>query len=541
MDYAWWEDCVVYQIYPRSFQDSNHDGVGDIQGIIQRLDYLKSLRIDALWLSPIFLSPMADFGYDISSYREIDPIFGTLADVEQLLEEAHKRNLKVLFDLVLNHTSNMHPWFQESRQSKDTEKADFYIWSYTIPNNWYAAFGGKAWSYDSTRKQYYLHSFLPEQPDLNWRNPDVVDAVFGEIRFWLEKGVDGFRLDVINCIVKDDTLRNNPRILGSRPRPYDMQRHIFDRNRSETHQKLKMLRKLMDEYGERVLVGEIMVELPGEPELAASFLGRYRDELHLSFDFTLAATPFKAVRWKIVAKRWYEAVGKHRIPTWVLNNHDLSRFYSREGESEAKAKLAALFLCTQRGAIFMYYGEELGLPDSKISRLQLHDPLGKKYWPFHPGRDPERGPMVWSIGEGNGFSTAAPWLPFAKASNRYSVENQELEESSMLHHYRVLLALRKDDDTLRRGLTSFVDTSNVHILAYCREHEGQQRLILLNFSKRRQTVDLPSFALKNLSCTLVFSTHPTLLHADDMGFENLMLEPYQGLILSLADQTQEKS
>ncbi len=541
MDYAWWEDCVVYQIYPRSFQDSNHDGVGDIQGIIQRLDYLKSLRIDALWLSPIFLSPMADFGYDISSYREIDPIFGTLADVEQLLEEAHKRNLKVLFDLVLNHTSNMHPWFQESRQSKDTEKADFYIWSYTIPNNWYAAFGGKAWSYDSTRKQYYLHSFLPEQPDLNWRNPDVVDAVFGEIRFWLEKGVDGFRLDVINCIVKDDTLRNNPRILGSRPRPYDMQRHIFDRNRSETHQKLKMLRKLMDEYGERVLVGEIMVELPGEPELAASFLGRYRDELHLSFDFTLAATPFKAVRWKIVAKRWYEAVGKHRIPTWVLNNHDLSRFYSREGESEAKAKLAALFLCTQRGAIFMYYGEELGLPDSKISRFKLHDPLGKKYWPFHPGRDPERGPMVWSIGEGNGFSTAAPWLPFAKASNRYSVENQELEESSMLHHYRVLLALRKDDDTLRRGLTSFVDTSNVHILAYCREHEGQQRLILLNFSKRRQTVDLPSFALKNLSCTLVFSTHPTLLHADDMGFENLMLEPYQGLILSLADQTQEKS
>ena len=540
MDYAWWEDCVVYQIYPRSFQDSNHDGVGDIQGIIQRLDYLKSLRIDALWLSPIFLSPMADFGYDISSYREIDPIFGTLADVEQLLEEAHKRNLKVLFDLVLNHTSNMHPWFQESRQSKDTEKADFYIWSYTIPNNWYAAFGGKAWSYDSTRKQYYLHSFLPEQPDLNWRNPDVVDAVFGEIRFWLEKGVDGFRLDVINCIVKDDTLRTT-RILGSRPRPYDMQRHIFDRNRSETHQKLKMLRKLMDEYGERVLVGEIMVELPGEPELAASFLGRYRDELHLSFDFTLAATPFNAVRWKIVAKRWYEAVGKHRIPTWVLNNHDLSRFYSREGESEAKAKLAALFLCTQRGAIFMYYGEELGLPDSKISRLQLHDPLGKKYWPFHPGRDPERGPMVWSIGEGNGFSTAAPWLPFAKASNRYSVENQELEESSMLHHYRVLLALRKDDDTLRRGLTSFVDTSNVHILAYCREHEGQQRLILLNFSKRRQTVDLPSFALKNLSCTLVFSTHPTLLHADDMGFENMMLEPYQGLILSLADQTQEKS
>nr|WP_321294394.1 alpha-amylase family glycosyl hydrolase [uncultured Sphaerochaeta sp.] len=541
MDYAWWEDCVVYQIYPRSFQDSNNDGIGDIQGIIQRLDYLQSLQIDAIWLSPIFLSPMADFGYDVSSYREIDPIFGTLADVDELLHEAHQRNVKVLLDLVLNHTSNMHPWFLESRESKENEKADFYIWSDTIPNNWYAAFGGKAWTYDASRKQYYLHSFLAEQPDLNWRNPKVVDAVLAEIRFWLEKGVDGFRLDVINCIVKDESLRNNPRIIGSRPRPYDMQRHIFDRNRTETHQKLKMIRKLMDEYGQRMLVGEIMVEMPGEPELAASFLGRYHDELHLSFDFSLAATPFKAQRWKTVAKRWYEAVGRHRVPTWVLNNHDLSRFYSREGESEAKAKLAALFLCTQRGALFLYYGEELGLPNSKISRLQLRDPLGKKYWPFHPGRDPERGPMVWSTGEGNGFSTVEPWLPFAKASNRYSVENQEMEESSMLLYYRNLLELRKDDETLRRGLTSFVETTNVHVLAYCREHQGQQRLILLNFSKRRQTVDLPSFALKNLSCELVFSTHASPSGAPVMQFENLLLQPYQGLIVRLPEERQEQN
>jgi alpha-glucosidase len=535
MDNAWWEDCVVYQIYPRSFQDSNNDGIGDIPGIIQRLDYLKTLQVDAIWLSPIFLSPMADFGYDVSSYRDIDPLFGTHADVELLLKEAHQRNIKVLFDMVLNHTSKMHPWFQESRLSKDNEKADYYLWSDSIPNNWYAAFGGKAWTYDSLRKQYYMHSFLSEQPDLNWRNPEVVEAVLGELRFWLDAGVDGFRLDVINCIVKDESLRNNPRILGSRPRPYDMQRHIFDRNRVETHQKLKMLRKLMDEYGQRVLVGEIMVELPGEPELAASYLGRFNDELHLSFDFTLASTPFKATRWKTVAKRWYEAVGRHRVPTWVLNNHDLSRLMSRVGENEAKAKLAALFLITQRGALFLYYGEELGLPNSKVSRLALQDPLGKRYWPFHPGRDPERGPMVWNTGEGNGFSSIEPWLPFVKAANRYSVENQEMEEHSMLCYYRTLLHIRKEDETLRRGLTSFVETSNTNVLSYCRELQGQQRLILLNFSKRRQAVTLPSFAQKGIQCERIFSTHEPLPEFTGNGMESMLLEPYQGLIYRLIE------
>lgn len=235
MAVAWWEECVVYQIYPRSFQDTNGgDGIGDLQGIIRRLDYLESLGIDAIWLSPIYNSPMADFGYDISDYQNIDPVFGTLDDLDQLIQEAHNRNIKVIFDMVLNHTSIEHPWFQESRLSRDNDKADYYIWSDTIPNNWHGAFGKRAWTYDESRKQYYLHSFLEEQPDLNWRNQEVVDAMFSILKFWLDRGVDGFRLDVINCIVKDKTLRSNPKIVGSRPRPYDMQRHIFDRNRPGT-------------------------------------------------------------------------------------------------------------------------------------------------------------------------------------------------------------------------------------------------------------------------------------------------------------------
>ena len=534
MEQQWWEDCVVYQIYPRSFQDSNGDGIGDLQGIIQRMDYLSSLSIDAIWLSPIFLSPMADFGYDISDYRSIDPVFGTLEDVDQLLKEAHDRNIKVLFDMVLNHTSSQHPWFIESRQSKDNDKANYYIWSDTIPNNWYAAFGGKAWTYDSQRGQYYLHSFLPDQPDLNWRNPATVDSIFEELRFWLEREVDGFRLDVINCIVKDDALRNNPKIFGSRPRPYDMQRHIFDRNRVEIHQKLRDLRRLVDSYPNRMLVGEIMAELPGEPELAASYLGRDNDELHLAFDFSLAYTRMNAQKWQTSAKRWCEAIGKNRVPTWVLNNHDLPRLMSRVHQNEAKAKLAAMFMITQRGALFLYYGEELGLPNSKVPHGLMHDPVGKRYWPFHPGRDPARGPMVWNTGEGNGFSTSEPWLPFAKSANRYSVENQEMEEDSMLSHYRNLLSLRKNDTVLRNGTCTYLETNNHRVLAYRRDMDEGSRLIILNFSDTYIKAKIHGVSLL-ASCDMLYTT--TNGGESVIGNDGLSLQPFQGCIYNLNNKS----
>ncbi|MGE4584028.1 MAG: alpha-amylase family glycosyl hydrolase [Sphaerochaeta sp.] len=531
---AWYQDALIYQIYPRSFQDTNADGIGDLPGIIKRLDYLKTLEVDAIWLSPIFVSPMADFGYDVSDYRSIDPVFGTLEDCERLLEQAHKREIKVIFDMVLNHTSKEHPWFLESRTSRTNEKSDFYIWSDTIPNNWYAAFGGRAWTYDAERGQYYLHSFLADQPDLNWRNPKVVDAVFAELRYWLDKGVDGFRLDVINCIVKDETFRNNPKGFWTRPRPYDMQRHIFDRNRVESHKRLEQMRSLIDAYPQRMLVGEIMVELPGEPELAASYLGKNGDELNLCFDFSLANARFNAAKWKVIAKRWYEAVGKHRVPTWVLNNHDLPRFISRVQGNEQIARLGALFLLTQRGAVFLYYGEELGLSDSKVSRPRMYDPLGKHYWPFHPGRDPERGPMIWNTGEGYGFSEAEPWLPFAKSANRLSVENQELEEQSLLKFYRVLIQLRKADQALRFGITTFLDTTNTNIMAYSREIGEERRLIVLNFSKNRQYCMIPVWKDTKSICEPVFSTHPVEDEKQNAG-RAMLLHPYQGTIYRLSD------
>jgi alpha-glucosidase len=528
---SWWEESVIYQIYPRSFQDSNGDGIGDIQGIIERLAYIKDLGVSAIWLSPIFTSPMADFGYDISDYRGIDPIYGTLSDVEELLNSSHRIGLKVIFDMVLNHTSDQHPWFLESRKGKDSKKNDYYIWSDKVPNNWLSAFGGKGWTYDPQRGQYYFHSFLPGQPDLNWRNEETVLSIFGEVGYWLEKGVDGFRLDVINSIVKDEAFRKNPFTVGSRLRPYDMQRHIFDRNRPETHDKLRKFRKFIDTYDERMLVGEIMVELPGEPEMAASYLGKDQDELHLTFDFTLLDTPFEAKKWQRAAQRWYEAVGTDRLPTWVLNNHDNPRAIDRLRGNEDKARIAALFLLTQRGTIFLYYGEELCLRGSVVPRKALQDPVGIRYWPLNVGRDGGRGPMLWDASEKHGFTKGAPWLPFARRATEQDVESQTEDSSSSLWFYKKLIGLRNQDAVLRSGICRFCPTGNPKILAYTRTLEHEKRLILLNFTARTQTVELPEVYCDLKDCTLLFSVFPIELNLENQKGK-FTLPPYQGIVLS---------
>ncbi len=533
MDLAWWQDCIVYQIYPRSFQDSNSDGVGDLPGIIRRLDYIKSLGVDAIWLNPIFTSPMVDFGYDVADYRDVDPLFGALSDAELLIEKAHELSLKVIFDLVLNHTSDLHPWFLESRSSKDNEKSDYYIWSDKIPNNWKGAFGGKGWTFDKERGQYYFHSFLPQQPDLNWRNGATVDSILEEVRFWLEKGVDGFRLDVINSIIKDESLRDNPRYFTGRPRPYDMQRHIFDRNRPESHTRVKMLRKLVDSYPDRMLVGEIMVEHPGEPELAASYLGRTGDELHLSFDFSLITTGFTAHKWQRSARRWYEAVGRHRTPAWVLNNHDVKRSISRLSNNEHKARLAAFFQFTQRGAIFIYYGEELALKNSFVSRRNMHDPVGKRYWPLHRGRDPQRGPMPWTVGGNHGFTDGEPWLPFAKHANYSSVENQELEEDSMLSFYRSLSRLRSNEIVLRQGVCIFHEQKNANLMVYTRTLEKQQLLLVLNFSATKQSAHLGEFGLRSSASEEIFST-ASALEQPRFSYDAVVLSGFEGVVFRLS-------
>ncbi len=531
---AWWRFGVIYQIYPRSFQDSNGDGIGDIPGIISRLGYLQWLGISAIWLSPIYPSPMKDFGYDVSDYRDVHPMFGSLADMDSLIQKAHEKGIRVILDMVLNHTSDQHEWFKESCASRDNPKSDFYIWrdpsAKRYPNNWYACFGGRAWTFSPKRGQYYLHSFLEQQPDLNWRNDEVVSSLFDDIRFWLEKGVDGFRLDVINAIVKDEQLRDNPHCIGATPRPFDMQRHIHDRNQPLAHDKLRKFRSMMDTFDGRMLVGEIMVEAPGEPQKAASYLGDGNNELNLAFDFTLLNTRWGAEQWEAVARTWYGYIPEGGWPCWVLSNHDMSRAISRFGGSIPKARLAALFLLTQKGTPFIYYGEEIGMPDIKVGRLQYQDPLGKKYWPFHPGRDPERSPMQWNSDDWAGFSTVKPWLPVGKKYTVCNVAAQEHDPHSMLMMYHRLIALRNTDSALHGGDIRFISTENPHVIAYWRSKGDTLRLIVLNFSATTTSVVVECSGPGCSQAECIFNTGNNVTFDVGHGKLDIVLEGYQGYI-----------
>jgi alpha-glucosidase len=418
--FVWWKHGAIYQIYPRSFNDSNEDGIGDIPGIIEKLDYLKDLGVHGLWISPIYESPMHDFGYDISDYRTIDSTFGTLNDFKELIKEAHKRDIHIVMDMVFNHTSHEHAWFIESRQSRDNAKADWYVWvdgkKGKYPNNWMAAFGGHAWTWDDTRQQYYLHLFLEEQPDLNWRNDNMKRAFFDDVKFWLDLGVDGFRLDVINYIIKDEQFRHNPYFLHKTfPRRHDMQNHKHDRNRPETHGILQELRSLTNTYKDTMLVGEIYPnEGVHEPQTAASYLGNGENELHLAFNFSTIYTKFKAENFKSLLRQWYNALPEKGWPCHVMSNHDQSRAVNRlcKGKHrQNKMKILAALLLTQRGTPFIYYGEEIGMTNGTIPRNRLADPVGKKYWPLHPGRDRSRTPMQWTSGNTAAFQLWSHGFP----------------------------------------------------------------------------------------------------------------------------------
>jgi alpha-glucosidase len=531
----WWKEVVVYQIYPRSFKDSNGDGTGDVRGIIQKLEYLAWLGVGAIWLSPMYVSPMHDFGYDIQNYREIDPVYGSLEDVKELITLAHKKKIRIIFDMVLNHTSIEHVWFKESASSVDSPKRDFYIWSKgrgkRPPNNWYAAFGGKAWTFDKHTGYWYLHSFLPEQPDLNWRNPKMVKALFEEMSFWFDLGVDGFRLDVINLIVKDELLRDNPLGWGGRPRPYDLQRHIYDRDRPEAHQVLKQFRSWVDTYPERMLVGEIMVENGGDPKLAASYMGNGEDELHLAFDFSFTNLPWKARMWRSAAEQWYAAVPSQGWPTWVLGNHDVERFFSKYGENLGRLYVAALFLLTQKGTPFIYYGEELALPERPVKRNELQDPVGKRYWPLHKGRDGARRPMVWNDTKGRGFTTGAAWLPVYD-TQVVSYESQLGDPNSPLHHYRDMIWIRNHDHVLKWGDIKWLDIDDSDdILAYIRDDGYDKRLVLLNFSDKG--IDFAAYPVQKVmetnSLRVIYSTIPGDTSVDEAP-DTFSLQPHQGLV-----------
>jgi alpha-glucosidase len=485
---AWWREGVFYQIYPRSFQDSNGDGVGDLRGVTQRLDHLKgtpaSLGVDAIWLSPFYRSPMKDFGYDVSDYRDVDPIFGTLADFDRLLAEAHRREIRVLVDLVPNHTSDQHPWFVASRSSRNDPKRDWYVWADPRrggpPNNWRAVFGAKekrsAWTLDPATGQYYLHHFLPEQPDLNWWNEEVRKAIDDVMRFWLDRGVDGFRIDVAHSLVKDQLLRDNPWLFAKR-RP----RHNWDLD--EVHEIHRRWRRVLDEYDDRMAVAEVSAR---ELSRLVRYYGK-DDELHMPFNFNFLRQPWRAERFRAIVEEWERLLPKHAWPDYTLSNHDRVRATTRYGPH--RARLAALMLLTLRGTPFIYYGEEIGMTDVPITPERVVDV---------DGRDPARTPMQWDATPNAGFTTGEPWLPLAPDAQRVNVAAQRDDPGSMLSFYRRLLALRRASAALRSGAYRSLPSPR-DVFAYERAAEGERFAVALNFSDRPRRVALGSPAAIALS------------------------------------------
>lgn len=478
----WWERGVVYQIYPRSFQDSDSDGVGDLRGIERRLDYLVELGVDALWLSPIFPSPMADFGYDVADYCGIDPLFGTLEDFDRLLEAAHDRGLKLLLDFVPNHSSDQHPWFMESRSSRESPKRDWYIWRDPAPdggppNNWISDFGGSSWELDEATGQYYLHTFLKEQPDLNWRNPELRAAMLDVLHFWFDRDVDGFRIDVLWHCFKAEGLPDNPVNPDFRPEMGEklkvLQTHST--NQPEVHELAAEFRALADDYGDRLLVGEIVLPLD---ELVA-YYGRERPGVHLPFNFQLVEAPWDAAILRQMIADYEAALPPEGWPNWVIASHDYPRIASKLGE--AQARVAALLLLTLRGTPTLYQGDELGIGKVDIPANRVQDPKELREPGIGLGRDPSRTPMAWDSSANAGFSNCEPWLPLHDDWRTRNAAAEEQDPGSMLCLYRALLKLRRDEPALSIGSIKLAHGGE-HVLAYERRHGSSRLEILLNLS-----------------------------------------------------------
>lgn len=477
-EFLWWRDGVIYQIYPRSFADSNNDGIGDLNGIINKLDYLADLGVDGLWLSPINPSPDKDFGYDVADYFDIDPKFGTMADFDRLLTEAHKRGLHIIMDLVLNHTSDQNEWFKESRSSRDNPKRDWYLWR-DRPNNWKSVFGGPGWQFDEATGQYYFHMFVPEQPDLNWRNPEVYQKMMDVFKFWLERGVDGFRLDVFNEYFKDAQFRDNPGKLGIRA--FDAQQHIYDTSQPEMFTALKDIRAILDSYSERYVVGETFI---ADTVQSAQYIGP--EKLHAGFDFSFLSCPWDPNRFLKVITKW-DSLLADAWPNYVLNNHDQPRSASRygQGENDERLKVAAAMLLTLRGTPFLYYGEEIGMRNIHLKRSELQDPVGIRFWPVPVGRDGCRAPMQWNNSENAGFGKGKPWLKVHPDYKDRNVEQQKADQNSLFTFYKRLLAIRKATPALQKGSFVPLTYDPRRLLAYLRQDADQTVLIALNFGRRK--------------------------------------------------------
>lgn len=526
----WWRDGVIYQIYPRSFADSNGDGIGDLNGIVDHLDYLEELGVDAIWLSPIYPSPDVDFGYDVADYKAIDPKFGTMDDFDRLTREAHRRGIRIVLDLVLNHTSDQHPWFRDSARATDSPRRDWYIWRKPRPgggppNNWQSVFGGPAWEFNPATGEYYYHMFYKEQPDLNWRNPAVRKEMLDVFRFWLERGVDGFRLDVFNLYFKHPEMPDNPSKLGLRG--FDRQHHIHDQDQPEMMPLLAEIRALLDSYPERYAIGETF-EGHDNPRRAAQYCGD--GKLHAAFSFEFTKSPWRAADFLGAIQRWESALPEDAWPNYVLNNHDVPRTASRfgKGESDERLKVAAALLLTQRGTPYLYYGEEIGMRDIQVRRSEIQDPVGRRFWPFYKGRDGCRAPMQWDGSVNAGFSLKEPWLPVHPDYVTRNVAAQRGDPDSLFAFYRKLIALRKEVPVLRRGMTVPLTSDPRTVLAYLKQAGEQTALVALNFSGRALAVHLGP-RLAGARWELLLSNHRT--EAAQVKDQRLPLGPYEVCIL----------
>ncbi|NIM92206.1 MAG: alpha-amylase [Anaerolineales bacterium] len=542
-DLPWWQRAVIYQIYPRSFKDTTGNGIGDLEGILNKLDYLNdgssaypnggippSLGIDVIWISPFYPSPMADFGYDVANYVDVDPLFGNLQTLDRLIEEIHKRGMKIIIDYVPNHTSDQHPWFIESRSSKKNSKRDWYIWrdpkpGGSPPNNWGSVFGGPAWTLDKNTGQYYLHQFLREQPELNWREREVKEAMLDVLRFWLERGVDGFRMDVVGMILKDVELKDNPP--SSRTDPnlpsndiFGRQMHLYNEDQDEVHQVIREFRKLLDQYDDRCAIGEVWYEMPRW----IKYYGESGDGLHLPFNFRLMHLPWEAEAFRHSVDGLEGAIPSFGWPNYVLGNHDGTRLASRIGT--AQARVAAMLLLTLRGTPTLYYGDELGIENGVITQDLMQDPQGFRLG-LHKTRDFCRTPMQWNSEPYAGFSKVEPWLPVEANYQERNIEVQSDDPSSMLNLYRQLLWYRCNTPALVHGTYRPLNVDHDCCYLYLREHSEGSRLVALNFVDQSHTISIPDGGRGEV----VMSTY--LDRAERVSLSNLLLRSNEGIIIEV--------
>ena len=526
--HQWWQHAVFYEIYPRSFADSNSDGIGDLNGITAKLDYLKDLGVDAIWITPCFPSPQVDFGYDVADYENIDPMYGTLEDFERLASEAKKHNIRIIMDFVMNHTSDQHAWFKESRSSRDNPKRDWYLWRdgkgpSKPPNNWLSTFGGSAWKFDPITGQWYYHFFYPEQPDLNWRNPDVEKAMFDVTSWWYQRGVAGFRLDAVDTLFEDPGLHDNPVLPGKNQYGDPRMQNLYNTKLPELHGVLQRLRQVADKY-DAVLIGETWTK---DIDELKQYYGEHSNELQMPMDFLfarvdkLSAPEFRKQIAGVNAVGW---------PVYVLSNHDIVRAYVRYGDgvhNDAIAKVMAGLYLTLRGTPLMYYGEEIGMTNNDPKRRgDVKDPIGRLGWPKEKGRDGERTPMQWNTDANAGFSQAKPWLPVPSSYKTHNVESELKNSDSILNFYKRVLALRHQSLALREGEYIALNENDPNVLSYLRRYKDEAVLVVLNMSSSPQQV---SFDLQPVGITA--SSAKTLVTAgkanrDSASLKSISLEPF---------------